>query len=99
VKALLLAGAIAVQPLANEDFLEPSVRHEVERALSRAPRPAPPVAPRVRREKAFLQLFATNGLTRTAQAIRLVSAQRADGRWSVGTNDVSAVAIERLLSL
>ena len=87
----LAAAAIVAQPLANEDFLEPSIVNEVEHALSAAPTNSPPApagwAP------------PTNGLSRTALALRLVTTQRADGRWVVGTNDVTSAArriLERL---
>ena len=43
--------------------------------------------------------FDTNGLSRTEIAIRLVSAQKADGRWYSGTNDVTSAAVEILESL
>ena len=44
-------------------------------------------------------IFGTNGLSATEIAIKLVSSQRADGRWLSGTNDVTAAAIQILLSL
>ena len=87
VPAILLAVSITAQPLVNEDVLEPSVRNEVRHALSLAPTNAP--------ASMVLPVF-TNGLNRTQVAIRLVSAQRADGRWLVGTNDVTSVAVEIL---
>ena len=87
VPALAMAVSVTVQPLVNEDILEPSVRNEVRHALSLAPTnaPAAPVLPAW-----------TNGQNRTQIAIRLVSAQRADGRWLVGTNDVTSAAVEIL---
>ena len=85
-----LAVTITAQPLVNEDVLEPSVRNEVCHALSLAPTNAP----------ASGELpVPTNGLNRTQVAIRLVSAQRADGRWLVGTNDVTSAAVEKLKEL
>ena len=83
-------AVIAAEPLANADVLEPSVQNEVDRALSVAPADPPPAA---------VLPFATNGLSRTDIAIRLVSGQRADGRWFVGTNDVTAAAVEILRGL
>ena len=82
--------AVVAQPLVSEEVLEPSVLNEVEHALAIAPTnsPAPAGLP-----------FATNGLSRTDLAIRLVSSQREDGRWLVGTNDVTAVAVGLLKSL
>ena len=87
----LLAATIVAQPLVNEDFLEPSVLNEVEHALSIAPTNAPPASVDWKP--------ATNGLSRTAIALKLVTSQRSDGRWVVGTNDVTATArrmLERL---
>ena len=87
VLAIALAVTITAQPLVNEDVLEPSVRNEVRHALSLAPTNA--------LASATLPV-PTNGLNRTQIAIRLVSAQRADGRWLVGTNDVTSAAVELL---
>ena len=84
---LALAVTITAHPLANEDFLEPSVRNEVRHALSLAPTNAP---------AATVPTSWTNGLDRTQVAIRLVSAQKADGRWLSGTNDVTSAAVEIL---
>ena len=89
-KALVIAAVITAQPLVNEDVLEPSVRNEVRHALSLAPTNAP---------AATLLPVLTNGCNRTQLAIRLVSAQKADGRWFVGTNDVTSVATELLKEL
>ena len=88
--AALLAVAITAHPLANADVLEPSVQNEVDHAIARAPTNAPPAA---------AWRPATNGLSRTAVAIRLVSAQRADGRWFDGTNDVTAAVLPLLSDL
>lgn len=84
---LVIAAVITAQPLVNEDVLEPSVRNEVYHALSLAPTNAP---------AATLLPVPTNGLNRTQLAIRLVSAQKADGRWIVGTNDVTSAAVSLL---
>ena len=89
-KAIVIAAVITAQPLVNEDVLEPSVRNEVRHALSLAPTNAP---------TATLLPLPTNGLNRTQLAIRLVSAQKADGRWFVGTNDVTSAATELLKEL
>ncbi len=86
-KVLVIAAVITAQPLVNEDVLEPSVRNEVCHALSLAPTNAP---------AATLLPVPTNGLNRTQLAIRLVSAQKADGRWIVGTNDVTSAAVSLL---
>ena len=88
--ALAFAAVITAQPLVNEDVLEPSVLNEVRHALSLAPTNAPP---------ATALPLATNGLNRTQVAIGLVSAQKADGRWLVGTNDVTSAAVELLKEL
>ena len=90
IRFLVLAAVVTAQPLVNEEVLEPSVANEVEHALARAPTNCPPSA---------TLPFATNGLSRTQLAIRLVSAQGADGRWRVGTNDVTAAAVDLLGSL
>ena len=89
LKTLVIAFAVTItaQPLVNEDVLEPSVRNEVCHALSLAPTNAP---------AATILPAWTNGQNRTQVAIRLVSAQKADGRWLFGTNDVTSAAIEIL---
>ena len=88
--ALTFAAVMTAQPLVNEDVLEPSVRNEVRHALSIAPTNSPP---------AVSLPVATNGLNRTQIAIGLVSSQRGDGRWLVGTNDVTSAAVELLKEL
>ena len=88
--ALAFAAVLTAQPLVNEDVLEPSVRNEVRHSLSVAPTNAPPAA--------TLPIH-TTGLNRTQIAIGLVSAQKGDGRWFVGTNDVTSAAIELLKEL
>ena len=94
-----VAGAafMTVQPIADEDVLEPSVENEVVHALGAAPTNAAPCA--VGREEAVKLLAGTNRLSATELAIKLVSSQRADGRWFAGTNDVTAAAIELLENL
>jgi len=88
------AATVVVQPLVDPDMLEPSVRNEVEHALARAPRG------KVEKIEGVERLpFPTNGMSRTDIAIRLVSEQKADGRWRAGTNDVTAVAVRLLKSL
>ena len=88
--ALAFAAVITAQPLVNEDVLEPSVRNEVRHALQVAPTNALP---------ATMLPTPTNGLNRTQVAIGLVSAQKGDGRWFVGTNDVTSAAVELLKEL
>jgi len=94
--ALAIAATVVVQPLVDRDVLEPSVQNEVDHALARAPKDD---KPNVQPSTFNLQPFPTNGMSRTDIAIRLVSEQRSDGRWRVGTNDVTAVAVEILKSL
>ena len=90
VIGLLLGAVLTVQPLANEDFLEPSILNEVDHAIAKAPRHSC---------ASFVLPFVTNGLTRSAMAIKLVSAQRPDGRWYLGTNDVTFAALHLLENL
>lgn len=97
VCVLLLPTVLTAQPTVSSDVLEPSVRNEVDHALSRAPAAGTNALSRAAAD--FARLYATNGLDATAAAIRLVSAQRPDGRWLVGTNDVTAAAIRILTGL
>ena len=88
--AFAFAAVLTAQPLVNEDVLEPSVRNEVRHALEIAPTNAPAAA---------ALPIATNGLNRTQIAIGLVSAQKGDGRWFVGTNDVTSAVVTILKEL
>ena len=124
---LLAAVSLALPALVSEDVLEPSVRNEVDHALSAAPaeawttatndvptsavlspacpfcgsRPLPPAADPQRPVPLLPNpdWFGTNGLSATAIALKLVSAQGADGRWHVGTNDVTVTALRILRTL
>jgi len=79
--------------------LEPSVQNEVDHALARAPvRTGEKVRGGDGKNLVVLP-FPTNGMSRTDIAIRLVSEQKADGRWRVGTNDVTAAAVRLLKAL
>ena len=91
---LLFGAALTAQPLVNEEILEPSVANEVWHALARSPTNSPPAT-----ADAESRAFAwTNGLSRSAIAVRLVSGQGRDGRWLSGTNDVTAAAVRILES-
>ena len=102
VMGLVIACAVGVaadglrvltaQPLASEDVLEPSIANEVEHALSLVPTNAvPPSAAGAE----FARLYATNGMSATARAIALVSAQK-DGCWYWRGTNVTPVAVELL---
>lgn len=112
---LVLALTLALPPLVSEEVLEPSVQNEVDHALALAPSEAwtaatnavpeivlppptnlPVVAVWPRPEP---DIFGTNGLSATAIALKLVSTQRADGTWKVGTNDVTVTAVRILRAL
>jgi hypothetical protein len=115
MKAAVLALTIPLQPLVSENVLEPSVRNEVDHALSRAARTeragaasaAGPYVSDAVSTNAFVDIhlssksdvFNTNGLSSTDIAIKIVSLQRPDGTWKSGTNDVTSVAVEILKSL
>ena len=104
MKHLLLAAAF-FQPLVNADVLEPSVRNEVEHAIERASSFEEPPSKAVTNIAAKVEVllprdvFGTNGLDKTQIAIKLVSAQKSDGRWLSGTNDVTKAALEILKAL
>ena len=115
MKAAVLALTIPLQPLVSENVLEPSVRNEVDHALSRAPRSGRvyvvdttdstvSVATTTNKAEKILyhptgDVFGTNGLSATDIAIKLVSSQKSDGSWKCGTNDVTSLAVEILESL
>ncbi len=108
----LLAFVIVGQPLVDEDVLEPSVQNEVDHALARAEQVDCHASQSDARNDERLvsslreangdeaiHFFATNGLSKTEIAIKLISLQKSDGRWLVGTNDVTRVAVEILKTL
>jgi sugar phosphate isomerase/epimerase len=90
---LVLAAAIVAYPSVNPDVLEPSVRNEVDHALSRAPTNEVAVSGA---SIAFSALWATNGLSATDRAVRIVSSQRCDGRWFFHGGDVTPAALRQL---
>ena len=91
--AIALAGVVlTAQPLANPDVLEPSVQNEVDHALALACTNA---VPESAASADFELFFATNGMTATERAIRLVSMQK-DGRWHWHGTNVTATAIRLL---
>ena len=95
--SIAAAAFMVAQPLVDDDILEPSVENEVAHALNVAPTNALPCA--ISREEAVAALVGTNSLSATERAIRLISSQRADGRWLVGTNDATSVALDLLSTL
>ena len=95
---LALLATIVARPAVSPDVLEPSVRNEVDHALNRAP-VAAATNEFASADLAFAQFYATNGLSATDVALRLVTSQRADGTWRVGTNDVTTAAVHLLKSL
>ena len=90
--ALILAATITAQPLTNADVLEPSVRNEVDHALSVMPTNSVAVSEAA---VAFAALFATNGLNATERAIALISSQK-QGRWFWQGAEVTPVAARLL---
>ena len=100
--ALAILGlTISASPLVNEDVLEPSVENEVAHALAIAPSNSVALAEAALAAPEYspplASLGVTGAVTRTALAVRLVSEQRADGRWLSGTNDVTAAAAGALM--
>jgi len=85
---ILLAAAVSLQPMVSGDVLEPSVLNEVEHALEIAPKAV----------KFSSHGFSAKG-DASARAIALVSAQKRDGRWYDGTNDVTFAAVTELKKL
>ena len=95
---ILLLATLVARPAVSPDVLEPSVLNEVDHALNRAPAAAA-TNDFASADIAFARLYATNGLSATDVALRLVTSQRADGTWRVGTNDVTTAAVQILKTL
>ena len=89
---ILLPIVITAHPLANPDVLEPSVQNEVDHALNMASTNAVAKSAAARE---FAHLFATNGLSATDRAIRLISTQK-DGCWFWNGTNVTPVAVRLL---
>lgn len=88
--AAILAVSISANVINGPETLEPSIVNEVEHALSRAPVVSEPMT------NAVADVFATNGLSATATAIRLVSLQKADGTWMVNGTNMTQEAVRIL---
>lgn len=89
---LFLTAALLVNPLASGDVLEPSICNEVDRAVTRAPVDAPYI-PKEFFPEVLARLGVQKGVSFTDVAIKIVSLQKADGRWyDANTNDVTFVA-------
>ncbi|MBO5774729.1 MAG: hypothetical protein J6R63_01745 [Kiritimatiellae bacterium] len=99
IRVFILAIAIYAQPLVDEDVLEPSVRNEVDRALTLTPsNDFARASASIKEGKVDFGLFGlTNGVSKTDAAISIVSSQRSDGRWYSGTNDVTSAAAAILM--
>ncbi len=96
MRTLLVATALLARPLANPDVLEPSVQNEVDHALSLVPvRPAETNQAVLAVQRAFIRLYATNGMDATERAIALVSSQR-NGEWTWRGTNVTAAAVRLL---
>jgi len=96
VRAFPCLLAIVVTLLADPDDIEPSIRNEVDHALSVVPKgPFPPLGDEA---AAFAALYATNGLSGSDRAIALVSSQKG-GRWLWKGADVTPVAVWYLRSV
>ena len=94
IRALaILAVTITANVISGPDALEPSVLNEVEHALAVAPADTNAAV------RAAGDVFATNGLSVTAIAVRLVSLQKSDGRWRVNGTNVTAEAVAILESV
>lgn len=95
----VFAATFAVRPLPQPEApLEQSVQNEVDRAIG--------IAEKWLRSHSCtndvpcVDMFRTNGLTRSEKAIRLVSMQRSDGWWITATNSVpTRLALEILKGL
>lgn len=94
IRALaMLAVTITANVINGPDTLEPSVLNEVEHALAVAPADTDAAV------RAAGDVFATNGLSVTAIAVRLVSLQKSDGRWRVGGTNFTHEAVRILESV
>lgn len=99
VLAILFAATFGIRPMPNaEGPLEPSIQNEVDHAVGLAEtwlagQVDTNAVPRG-------DLFRTNGLTREAIALRLVSTQRGAGWWFAPTNAApTKLAVEILKGL
>ena len=81
---ILFAATFGAQPLVREESpLEPSVQNEVDHAINLGERW---LARHSDTNTVSGDYFATNGLTRAAIALKLISGQRGGGYWVFETN-------------
>ena len=99
VFAMLFAAGFGVRPMPRPDGpLEPSVQQEVDHAVDLAE--AWLATRQADTNTVSGDLFGTNGLTREAVALRLVSRQRGEGWWLFPTNAApTRLAVEILKGL
>ena len=99
--AVIAAAFLTADAIVDDDVLEQSVQNEVDHALSKASGSleTAPIDETWRLYCTTNDVFSTNGLSKTAIAIRLVSLQKNDGHWYVQTNDVTFVAVDILQNL
>ncbi|MGN0855295.1 MAG: hypothetical protein ACI4R9_07235 [Kiritimatiellia bacterium] len=98
----LAVSLVSPATLVDDDVLEPSVQNEVDHALDLVPTNLVAFTDYAADFRLFCQtndVFGTNGLTRGEIAIKLISSQKRGGVWTMGTNDVTAVAVEILKRL
>jgi len=89
----VLALTISANVINDGDALEPSVLNEIDHALA--------IAPVLRPGECAVTTnsFLTNGLSASAAVIRIVSRQKADGRWLVNGTNCTAEAVAALKAL
>ena len=91
---IVAAAVITAQPLVDEDVLEPSVQNEVDHAISLASTNEVSLTCAA---VAFVELYATNGMSTTSSAVSLVSKQKG-GKWFYDGSDVTPVAVRMLVA-
>ncbi len=91
---IVAAAVITAQPLVDEDVLEPSVQNEVDHAISLASTNEVVLTCAA---VAFVELYATNGMSTTSRAVSLVSTQKG-GQWFHDGADVTPVAVRMLVA-
>lgn len=98
---LLAATVLHLGGVSDEEVLSESLGHEIDHALSCAYQSNFATNSVISSNLVNLvnAAFPTNNLTKTQIAVKLVSAQNSQGRWMLGTNDVTKIIVEILEEL
>ena len=97
----ILGTVLYLGGVSDEEVISESLGHEIDHAIARAYQSnfATNAVISSNLLSSVRVAFPTNNLTKTQVAIKLVSAQNAQGRWVMGTNDITKIIVQILEEL